>query len=45
MSELRTATLGRITLETPEMVEIELAQLDIIRAEKAAKKLARKKRD
>ena len=45
VSELRTATLGRITLETPEMVEIELAQLDIIRAEKAAKKLARKKRD
>ena len=41
IGELRSTTLGRITLETPEMVEIELAKLDIIRAEKAAKKLAR----
>jgi ribosome biogenesis GTPase A len=45
IGELRSATLGRITLETPENVEIELAELTIIRAEKAAKKLARKKRD
>ncbi|MEI6746215.1 MAG: ribosome biogenesis GTPase YlqF [Methylococcaceae bacterium] len=41
IGELRSTTLGRITLETPEMVEIELAKLEIIRAEKAAKKLAR----
>jgi ribosome biogenesis GTPase A len=41
IGELRSTTLGRITLEIPEMVEIELAKLDIIRAEKAAKKLAR----
>lgn len=45
IGELRTATIGKMTLETPEMIEIEMAQLDIIRAEKAAKKLARKKRD
>ena len=45
IGELRSATLGRITLETPEVVEVELAELTIIRAEKAAKKLARKKRD
>ena len=41
IGELRSTTLGRITLETPENVEIELAKLEIIRAEKAAKKLAR----
>ena len=44
VGELRSATLGRITLETPEEVEIELAELEIIRAEKAAKKLARTKK-
>lgn len=44
VGELRSATLGRITMETPEQVEIELAELDIIRAEKAAKKLARSKK-
>ena len=41
IGELRSTTIGRITLETPENVEIELAKLEIIRAEKAAKKLAR----
>lgn len=45
IGELRTTTLGKITLETPEMIEREMAELEIIRAEKAAKKLARKKRD
>lgn len=39
--ELRNATIGKITFETPAMMVIELAELDIIRAEKAAKKLAR----
>ncbi|MDD2863123.1 MAG: ribosome biogenesis GTPase YlqF [Methylococcales bacterium] len=45
IGELRTTILGKITLETPEMIEREMAELEIIRAEKAAKKLARKKRD
>jgi ribosome biogenesis GTPase A len=44
IGELRSTTIGRITLETPEMVEVELAELKIIRAEKAAKKLARTKK-
>jgi ribosome biogenesis GTPase A len=39
--ELRNATIGKITFETPAMMVTELAELDIIRAEKAAKKLAR----
>jgi len=44
LAEYRAGTLGRITLETPEMMEQELVELDVIRAEKAAKKLARKKK-
>jgi len=44
IGELRTATLGKITLETPEMIEVELAQLEIIRAEKEAKKAAKKQK-
>lgn len=44
IGELRTTTIGKVTLETPAMIEIEMAQLEIIRAEKEAKKLARKKR-
>lgn len=43
LAEYRTGTIGRITLETPAMMEQEMAELEIIRAEKAAKKLARKK--
>lgn len=42
LTELRAGTLGRITLETPAMMEQELAELEIIRAEKIAKKEARK---
>ncbi len=42
LTELRSGAIGRISLETPEMMEIELAELVIIRAEKEAKKLARK---
>ncbi|MDP1773110.1 MAG: ribosome biogenesis GTPase YlqF [Methylobacter sp.] len=42
LAELRAGTIGRISLETPAMMEIELAELVIIRAEKEAKKLARK---
>lgn len=44
LAEYRAGTLGRITLETPEMMEQELVELEVIRAEKAAKKLARKKK-
>ena len=44
IGELRTATLGKMTLETPEMIEVELAQLEIIRAEKEAKKAAKKQK-
>jgi ribosome biogenesis GTPase A len=42
LTELRAGTIGRISLETPEMAEQELAELAIIRQEKAAKKAARK---
>jgi ribosome biogenesis GTPase A len=44
LAEYRAGTIGRITLETPTMMEQELAELKIIQAEKAAKKLARKKK-
>lgn len=44
LAEYRAGTIGRITLETPEMMEQELIQLEVTRAEKAAKKLARKKK-
>ena len=42
ISELRAGIIGRITLETPEMIEQELTQLSIIKEQKAAKKTARK---
>ena len=41
VSELRNGDLGKICMETPEMIERELAELEIINAEKAAKKAAR----
>ncbi len=44
LSELRTGKLGRISLETPAMMEQELAELVIIRAEKDAKKKARRQK-
>jgi ribosome biogenesis GTPase A len=44
LSELRAGTIGRISLETPDMMEIELAELVLIRAEKEAKKKARKQK-
>ncbi|MCK5870861.1 ribosome biogenesis GTPase YlqF [Methylococcaceae bacterium CS5] len=43
LTEIRDGTLGRITLETPEMMQTELAELTIIRAKKEAKKEKRKK--
>lgn len=44
LTELRAGTIGRITLETPEMMERELAELAVIREQKAAKKAARKQK-
>ncbi|MEI6709163.1 MAG: ribosome biogenesis GTPase YlqF [Methylococcales bacterium] len=44
LAEYRAGTIGRITLETPAMMEQELVELEVTRAEKAAKKLARKKK-
>jgi ribosome biogenesis GTPase A len=42
LSELRSGALGPISLETPAMMEQELAELAVIRAEKEAQKKARK---
>ncbi|MGJ0491340.1 ribosome biogenesis GTPase YlqF [Methylobacter sp.] len=44
LSELRAGTIGRISLETPAMMEQELAELAVIREQKAAKKLSRKQK-
>jgi ribosome biogenesis GTPase A len=44
LAELRAGTIGRISLETPDMMERELAELVIIRTEKEAKKKARKEK-
>lgn len=44
LTEFRDATIGLISLETPEMVEKELIEMLIIREEKAAKKAARKQK-
>ena len=42
ITELRCGALGGVCLETPAMVTRELAQLEIIKAQEAAKKAARK---
>jgi ribosome biogenesis GTPase A len=44
LAELRAGMIGRMSFETPAMMEQELAELIIIRAEKAAKKEARKQK-
>lgn len=44
LTELRAGTLGRMTLETPEITEKERAELVVIRAQKAAKQSTRKKK-
>ena len=44
LTELRSGAIGGITLETPEMMERELAELAVLREEKEAKKRARKQR-
>ena len=43
LHEIRSGKLGPITFETPEMMEAELKQVEILREQKAAKKAARKK--
>jgi ribosome biogenesis GTPase A len=42
LAELRSGALGRISLETPEMMERELAELAVIREQKEEKKRLRK---
>ena len=42
ISELRAGIIGKITLESPEMIRQELTELSIINKQKAAKKAARK---
>ncbi len=42
LNELRSGTLGRISLETPEMMEVELVELAVIQQIKAEKKQQRK---
>lgn len=42
LAELRAGTIGKISLETPTMMEKELVELAIIREQKEAKKKARK---
>ena len=44
LTELRAGMIGRISLETPAMMEQELIELAVIREEKAAKKKARKQK-
>ena len=44
LAELRAGMIGRISLETPAMMERELVELAVIREEKAAKKKARKQK-
>ncbi|MEA3301908.1 MAG: ribosome biogenesis GTPase YlqF, partial [Pseudomonadota bacterium] len=44
ISELRSGTLGRITLETPAMMEQEMAEVAVLRQKKAAKKARRRSR-
>lgn len=44
LAELRAGTIGRISLETPAMMEQELIELAAIREEKEAKKKARKQK-
>ena len=44
LTEFRDITIGRITLETPEMMETELIEMAKIRADKEAKEAKRKKK-
>jgi ribosome biogenesis GTPase A len=44
LAELRAGIIGRITMETPQMVENEMVELAAIREQKAAKKAARRRK-
>ena len=44
LAELRAGTIGRISLETPAIMEQELVELAVIREEKEAKRKARKQK-
>ena len=44
LNEFRTGVMGRITLETPMMMEAELKEVAVLQAKKAAKEAARKAR-
>ncbi len=44
LTELRSGALGRISLENPALMEQELAELAVLREQKAANTLARKRR-
>ena len=44
ISEFRSGTIGKITLETPDMVEKELLELALIKERKTAKKAGRKQK-
>lgn len=44
LTELRAGTIGQISLETPEMIAVEMVELAAIREEKAARKAARRRR-
>ncbi len=44
LSEFRSGAIGKLSLETPEMVEKELIELAIIQERKAAKKTSRKQK-
>jgi ribosome biogenesis GTPase A len=44
LAELRSGTLGRISLETPDMMKQELAEVAVIREQKAEKKRLRKQK-
>ena len=44
LQELRNIVIGRVTMETPEMIEQELVIVEQKRAEKAAKEAARKQK-
>ncbi len=44
LTELRSGALGRVSLETPEIMEKEIAELAVLRERKAAKKEARQRK-
>ena len=44
LTELRAGTLGQISLELPEMMLVEMEEVALIREEKAAKKVARRRK-